>query len=58
MVDFNEKIPTGLPKLPEDYWGGKNAENNVLTTPEINIFDKNLNVSLEDISIFKKLKDH
>ena len=57
MVDFNEKIPTGLPKLPENYWGVKGSENPEQFTPEINIFDKNLNASLEDISIFKNKRE-
>lgn len=51
MVDFNEKIPIELPKLPDDYWSNnKSAKKDV---SEINIFDKNLNASLEDISVFK-----
>lgn len=52
MVDFNEKIPNGLPKLPDNYWAVKNDEKTQAST--INIFDKNLNATLEDISIFKK----
>ncbi len=56
MVDFNEKIPTGLPKLPEDYWVAKVSD---ASTPasEINIFDKNINATLEDISIFRTKKE-
>lgn len=53
MVDFNEKIPNGLPKLPDNYWGAKTNEENQENS-SINIFDKNLNATLEDISIFKK----
>ena len=52
MVDFNEKIPNGLPKLPDNYWEVKNDEQ--INTPAINIFDKNLKASMDDISIFKK----
>jgi len=55
MVDFNEKIPNGLPKLPDDYWGVKKAETSEVS--EINIFDKNLNASLNDISIFKNKRE-
>lgn len=53
MVDFNEKIPNGLPKLPDNYWGVKYNEETQENT-SINIFDKNFNATLEDISIFKK----
>ena len=56
MVDFNEKIPNGLPKLPDDYWGVK-AFDVGTPTSEINIFDKNLNATLDDISIFRNKKE-
>lgn len=56
MVDFNEKIPSGLPKLPDDYWGVK-AFDAGTPTSEINIFDKNLNATLDDISIFRNKKE-
>ena len=51
MFDPIEKNPTGLPKLPENYWGDKQTENSV---KNINIFDANINASVDDISIFKK----
>ncbi len=51
MVDFNEKMPIGLPKLPDDYWAGIKSVKK--ENSEINIFDKNLSASLEDISVFK-----
>ena len=56
MVDFNEKIPSGFPKLPDDYWGVKVSD---VGTPasEINIVDKNLNATLDDISIFRNKKE-
>lgn len=56
MVDFNEKIPTGLPRLPEDYWGAKPSDASFVPS-EINIFDKNLNATLDDISIFRNKKE-
>ncbi len=52
MVDFNEQIPKGLPKLPENYWGVKNNEE-----IPINIFDNNIKASMEDISIFKNKRE-
>ncbi len=53
MADFIEKLPKGLPKLPENYWGTKSDASN---PEEINIFDKNLKASVDDISIFKNKK--
>ena len=57
MAEFFEKIPTGQPKLPENYWGVKSdnlqTSANNSQTPA-NIFDTNVNASLADISIFKK----
>lgn len=54
MVDFNEKIPSGLPKLPDNYWAEKNGEKTDQQSFEINIFDNNLKASMADISIFNK----
>ena len=58
MIDFNENIPTGYPKLPENYWGVHFSDVS-LQASEINIFDKNLTASLSDIniSIFKNKKE-
>lgn len=56
MVEFNDKIPSGLPRLPDDYWGVKIPDSSAQAS-EINIFDKNLNATLEDISIFKNKKE-
>lgn len=56
MVDFNDKIPNGFPKLPDDYWGVK-ASDVGISSSEINIFDKNLNATLDDISIFRNKKE-
>ena len=51
MFDPIEKNQIGLPKLPENYWEDKTAENSI---KNINIFDANINASMDDISIFKK----
>ena len=57
MVDFSDKIPNGLPKLPDNYWEMQHyGKNNQLN--ETNIFDNTVKTSLNDItneiSIFKK----
>ncbi len=49
--DTNSNI--GLPKLPDNYWGAQNNDENQ-ETPTLSIFDKNLKATIEDISIFKK----
>ncbi len=57
MVDFSDKIPNGLPKLPDNYWESQNAEKKEKQSFG-NIFDNAVKSSLEDItneiSIFKK----
>lgn len=53
MFDPIEQNQIGLPKLPENYWEDKNTENNL---KNINIFDANINASVDDISIFKNKK--
>lgn len=55
MAEFFEKIPTGTPKLPENYWEAKTDEKNEV--PINNIFDKNLKASMDDISIFNKKRE-
>lgn len=57
MIDFNENIPTGYPKLPENYWGVRSFDV-ALQASEINIYDKNLNATIDDISsIWTKKKE-
>lgn len=51
MFDPIENNPKGLPKLPDKYWEVKKPENE-----QINIFDANINASMDDISIFKNKK--
>ena len=54
MVDFNEKIPNGLPKLPDNYWEVRGDEKT--EQPAFNIFDKNIKATMDDICVFKKNK--
>lgn len=54
MFDPIEKNQIGLPKLPDNYWEEKSIEN---PAKNINIFDANINASIDDISIFKNKKD-
>ena len=54
MVDFNNDIPKGLPKLDSDYWvKQKKADNQ----PQDPLFDINTKFTLENdlsnISVFK-----
>lgn len=57
MVEFSDKFPNGLPKLPDNYWELQHTEKNE-KQPFGNIFDNTVKSSLEDItneiSIFKK----
>ena len=50
MFDPIENKQIGSPKLPENYWGDKKAEN---SNKNIDIYNTNIIASLEDISIFK-----
>ena len=53
MAEFFDNIPSGLPKLPADYW----AKEDINKQQEgLNTLDKNLLASIEDISIFNKRK--
>ncbi len=55
MVDFSERLPKGLPKLPDNYW---EIQHNEKTEKVPHIFDNAVKSSLADItneiSIFKK----
>ena len=50
MVDYNKEIPNMLPKLPDDYWQkNEKVADARPSLSEINIFDGNLEASLNDI---------
>ncbi len=56
MVDFSDKLPNDMPKLPDNYWETQNIEKTERSYPPI--FDSAVKSSLIDItneiSIFKK----
>ena len=56
MVDFSDKIPNGLPKLPDNYW--ELQHNEKVEKSPLHIFDNTVKTSLIDItneiSIFRK----
>ncbi len=50
--DFDVNKQNGLPQLPDNYW--KNQKKTEDFSDVNTIFDKNLNASLKDISIFER----